>query len=88
MWLSLIIVSSGKIAFWELVIILEYQPCALAYYEEESHTSDWSVLIIALYNKNSIGSTQGWVPEKEKLYFNDILYSPIADEEIATAPFK
>lgn len=40
MCLSLIIVNSGKIAFWELVIILEHQPCTLAYYEEESHTSD------------------------------------------------
>lgn len=64
MWLSLIIVNSGKIAFWEMVIILEHQPRALVYYEEESHTSDWWVLIIALSNKNSMGSTQGWVPEK------------------------
>lgn len=70
MCLSLIIVNSGKIAFWELVIILEHQPCTLAYYEEESHTSDWSVLIIAVYNTNSIGNTQGWVPEKEKNNFN------------------
>lgn len=68
-----------------MVIILKYQPCALAYHEEESHASDW---LYVYTTRIQLEVIKGEYLKNENFTLIAILYAPVADEEIATTSFK